>query len=66
MMQPVRGNWSCLASRTLLTVFGQEMLSILGGHILAIPKLTSLPPYLTSLPLQTERYEWKTLSYLGL
>ena len=41
IMQVVCGNWSCLASRILLTVFNPEILSIL-GKILIISKLTNL------------------------
>ena len=40
-MQAVGENWSCLASRMLLTAFNPEILSIL-GNILIISKLTNL------------------------
>ena len=40
-MQAVGGNWSCLASRMLLTAFNPEILSIL-ENILIISKLTNL------------------------
>ena len=41
IMQVVGGNWSCLASRMLLTAFNPEILSIL-GNILITSNITNL------------------------
>ena len=69
-MQPVGGNWSCSPSRTLLTAFDQEMLSVLGGHLLAISKLTNLPTHIISLLLAFYHYSTSghgtNFSYLKL